>query len=71
MKFPKGAKWDAQITNDDRDMNVNWDGIWDLDWPMSRRVVRRDPNPFRTLRFAAADPQTWGVNFMRRTISHS
>ena len=25
---PAGAKWDAQLANEGRDFNVNWDGIW-------------------------------------------
>ena len=65
---PMGAKWDAQITNNDRETNVNWDGIWDVrtqivadGWYAEIRI------PFQTLRSPEADPQTWGINFMRRT----
>ena len=62
-----GAKWDAQMVNEGRDVNVNWDGIWTV-----RTRVTPDgwyaemAIPFRTLRFADADVQTWGINFLRR-----
>ncbi len=64
---PRGAKWDAQEVNDGRDVNSNWDGIWDVrthvgptGWTAEIRI------PFRTLRFTAADAQTWGINFLRQ-----
>ena len=27
---PAGAKWDAQMSNEGRENNANWDGIWDV-----------------------------------------
>jgi hypothetical protein len=64
---PSGAKYDAQVTNEGREINANWDAIWDVKtrtnanaWVVEMRI------PFRTLRFASADPQTWGVNFRRK-----
>jgi hypothetical protein len=64
---PAGAKWDAQMTNEGRENNSNWDGIWDVStrvgetgWYAEFRI------PFRTLKFTAADIQTWGVNFERK-----
>ena len=27
---PSGAKWDSQMSNEGRDQNPNWDGIWDV-----------------------------------------
>jgi len=64
---PSGAKYDAQVTNEGRDLNANWDAIWEVKtrmtpqgWVVEMRI------PFRTLRFANADPQTWGVNFRRK-----
>ena len=27
---PAGAKWDAQMANEGRENNANWDGIWDV-----------------------------------------
>ncbi|PYQ99173.1 MAG: hypothetical protein DMF96_08070 [Acidobacteria bacterium] len=60
-----GAKWDAQMVNEGRDINSNWDGIWSV----QTRIVKTGwyaeiMIPFRTLRFADADPQTWGLNFL-------
>ncbi len=64
---PAGAKWDAQISNEGRENNANWDGIWDArtriaetGWYAEIRI------PFRTLKFAEQDPQTWGLNFERK-----
>jgi hypothetical protein len=62
-----GAKWDAQTVNDGRQVNSDWDGIWDV-----RTRIGEDgwyaeiEIPFRTLRFSNAPNQTWGVNFLRR-----
>jgi hypothetical protein len=64
---PAGAKWDAQMANEGRESNANWDGIWDVatriietGWVAEIRI------PFRTLKFGEGDLQTWGVNFERR-----
>lgn len=64
---PAGAKWDAQMSNEGRENNSNWDGIWDVSarigedgWYAEMRI------PFRTLKFSPDDHQTWGVNFQRR-----
>ncbi|HEY6362380.1 MAG TPA: DUF5916 domain-containing protein [Vicinamibacterales bacterium] len=64
---PAGAKWDAQMINEGRENNANWDGIWDVatritetGWYAEIRI------PFRTLRFSAADAQVWGMNFERK-----
>jgi hypothetical protein len=63
----RGAKWDAQMINEGREINENWDGLWrvsaritDEGWYVEIAI------PFRTLRFSSADAQTWGVNFQRR-----
>src|SRR5688572_7787408 len=49
---PAGAKWDAQMANEGRENNANWDGIWDVatsiietGWVAEIRI------PFRTLKF--------------------
>ena len=40
---PLGAKWDAQMSNEGRESNSNWDGIWDVQTRMAEdRVVRGD-----------------------------
>ena len=64
---PAGAKWDAQMANEGRENNSNWDGVWDVGtriaedgWYAEIRI------PFRTLKFSPATEQTWGVNFQRR-----
>ena len=64
---PAGAKWDAQMSNEGRENNSNWDGIWEvrtkvteLGWTAEMKI------PFRTLKFGRTDPQTWGVNFERK-----
>jgi hypothetical protein len=64
---PAGAKWDAQMSNEGRESNANWDGIWDVrtsvatnGWYAEIRI------PFLTLKFTDRDPQTWGLNFERR-----
>ena len=64
---PAGAKWDAQMSNEGREINANWDGIWDVatrvtetGWVAEIRI------PFRTLKFNSAEAQTWGMNFERK-----
>ena len=61
-----GAKWDAQIANEGRDVNQSWDGVWfvktrigDDGWTAEIAI------PFRTLKFPRAPVQTWGMNFQR------
>ncbi len=63
---PGGAKWDAQMSNEGRENNVNWDGIWDV-------RTRITPNgwyaeiwiPLRTLNSPPVDLQGWGVSVER------
>lgn len=64
---PAGAKWDAQMANEGRESNSNWDGVWDVGsrigedgWYAEIRI------PFRTLKFSPAPHQIWGINFQRR-----
>jgi len=63
---PAGAKWDAQMTNEGREVNQSWDGVWyvrtrlaDDGWVAEIAI------PFKTLKFAHAAVQTWGINFQR------
>jgi hypothetical protein len=63
----RGAKWDAQMINEGREVNENWDGLWQV----KARIVETGwyaeiAIPFRTLRFSSADLQNWGINFQRR-----
>ena len=40
---PAGAKWDAQMSNEGRENNGNWDGVWDVRHARGRRrLVRGD-----------------------------
>src|SRR5436190_1567712 len=64
---PAGAKSDAQIANEGRDVNASWDAVWSV-------ATRRDASgwsaeiriPFKTLRFERGGGRIWGVNFSRR-----
>ena len=64
---PESAKLDAQLANDGRDVNTDWDGVWHV-----RSSVNRDGwssemvIPFKTLRFSKTGTGTWGINFLRR-----
>jgi hypothetical protein len=62
-----GAKSDAQIANEGRDVNPSWDAVWTVattrdaeGWSAEIRI------PFKTLRFERGDDRVWGVNFSRR-----
>ena len=64
---PAGAKSDAQIANEGRDVNTSWDGVWSVatnqdaaGWSAEIRI------PFKTLRFERGRDRIWGVNFSRR-----
>ncbi len=63
-----GAKWDAQMGNEGREMNSSWDGVW---FAKARVVddgwVAEIAVPFKTLKFRDAEIQSWGLN-IRRTI---
>ena len=63
---PAGARWDAQMANEGRESNANWDGIWDVStritetgWYAEIRI------PYQTIRFSGEMP-TWGINFQRK-----
>jgi hypothetical protein len=62
---PNGARFDALVTDEGRDINVEWDGVWNVS-------ARRAPDgwvaeiaiPFSTLRFDRS-LETWGINVRR------
>jgi hypothetical protein len=63
---PKGARADTQIANEGRDVNVNWDAVWEVGakivaggWSIEIRI------PFKTLRFSSGTDRIWGINFAR------
>ena len=64
---PSGAKWDAQTSNEGRDTNANWDGIWDVGTRIGETGWYAEIKiPFKTLKFSSDAMQTWGINFQRR-----
>jgi len=64
---PGGAKWDAQMANEGREVNSDWDGIWFVKTQINERAWTVEMAiPFRTLKFREGDVQVWGINFMRR-----
>ncbi|MCR4439271.1 MAG: DUF5916 domain-containing protein [bacterium] len=63
---PRGAMRDAVFSNEGRNFNPSWDGIWKcrtevnhLGWFAEIAI------PWKTLRFARQDTQVWGINFAR------
>jgi hypothetical protein len=63
---PNGAQYDALVVDNSRRTNVDWNGVWyvaakrtDQGWFAEIKI------PFSTLKFSAADEQTWGINFER------
>jgi len=70
---PNGAEFDALLTDEGREFNVDWRAVWSV------RAARLDHGwsaefaiPFRTLRYpAGTGPQTWGFNVARVARSHN
>jgi hypothetical protein len=63
---PNGAQYDALVTDNSRKLNADWNGVWyvaakrtDQGWFAEIKI------PFSTLKFSAANEQTWGINFER------
>jgi hypothetical protein len=64
---PGGAKWDSQMSNEGRDQNSNWDGIWDVTTRIGEDGWYAEIEiPFKTLKFGPEAMQNWGINFQRR-----
>ncbi len=64
---PAGAKWDSQMSNEGRDQNANWDGIWNVATRIAEDGWYAEIEiPFKTLKFGPEQMQTWGINFQRR-----
>ena len=65
---PHGAKRDAQVTDEGREINADWDTVWDV------RTQRTSEGwtveiviPFKSLSFEENRTQgVWGINFGRR-----
>ncbi len=66
---PNGAEFDALLTDEGREFNVDWRAVWSVraarfagGWSAEFAI------PFRTLRYpAGAQSQTWGFNVARIT----
>jgi hypothetical protein len=63
---PNGAQYDALVVDNNRRINIDWNGVWyvaaartDMGWSAEIKI------PFSTLKFSAANEQTWGINFER------
>lgn len=62
-----GAKWDAQMVNEGREVNADWDAVWRVQGRIAENGWFAEMAiPFRSLKFLNQDPQTWGINFLRR-----
>jgi hypothetical protein len=63
---PLGALRDQEI-GDERTTNMDWNTVWDV------KAARTDEGwsaefaiPFKSLRYRASGPQTWGINMQRQ-----
>ena len=64
---PAGARYDSQTDNDGSAMNVNWDGVWEVQVTVEEdRWIAEFMIPFKTVRFTTARSQEWGLNLRRR-----
>ena len=63
---PAGAKWDAQMSNEGRENNANWDGVWDVRTKITETGWYAEIwIPFRTLKFRDGSADL-GLNFERK-----
>jgi hypothetical protein len=66
-----GAKGDAQMINDGREVNSNWDAVWYVKTSvLEDGWVAEIAIPFKSLKFREQSMQTWGVNFHRSIRSN-
>ena len=63
---PNGAEYDALITDEGREFNVDWRGVWEV---AARRTSEgwsaEFAIPFRSLRFPETSDEPWGFNVYR------
>ncbi len=75
---PTGLEYDGQVTSEGEGggglgsslggFNLNWDGAWEVKARVDGQGWSAEfAIPFRTLRYAGGNPQTWGLN-LERTI---
>ena len=63
---PNGARFDALVTDEGKNVNENWNGVWDVRTQTnSEGWFAEIEIPFSTLRFPDDTVQVWGVNFER------
>ncbi len=63
---PNGARSDALVLDNGRQINRDWDGVWNVKTQITDKGWFAELQiPFSTLRFSAANEQVWGVNFER------
>ena len=61
-----GAKRDAQMINEGREINASWDAVWDVRTTLvDDGWIAEIAIPLKTLKFRKGEAQTWGVNFHR------
>ena len=65
-----GAKGDSQMSNEGRETNSNWDGVWYVETSVvDDGWIAEIAIPFKTFKFRAGEMQTWGINFHRNLRS--
>lgn len=64
---PAGARWDAYITDEGRDVNSDFNVVWEAATEVDEQGwVAELAIPLSQLRFSGvAGPQQWGINFQR------
>ena len=63
---PNGAQYDALVVDNIRRTNVDWNGIWYVAAARTSQGWFAEVKiPFSTLKFNAANEQSWGINFER------
>jgi hypothetical protein len=64
---PAGARRDVQVSRDGDQINMDWDGVWEVKTTRDEKGWTAEFEfPFKTLRFADASEQEWGLNLLRR-----
>lgn len=63
---PNGARFDALSTDEGKNVNADWNGVWDVRTQVnSEGWFAEIEIPFSTLRFPEDSVQMWGVNVER------
>ncbi len=64
---PNGARRDGQVLNNGNNVNISWDGVWDVETQITDKGWFAEIKiPFTTLKYdAGRKKQIWGINFER------